>query len=430
MPKMMDRSCDPLEIDKLTGLYTREAFLKYADEKIKNNPGVRFNIVISDFVNFKHFNERYGTEAGDLLLKRTGEMLQLIDPDIIAGRYSADRFVTLMRHIGVESVQFLEDFRLPPQAALELPTTSITVKFGVCDDVDHDKPVSVSCDHAYIALQSVKHNYKKNVGVYNEDLGRSVMEELIIEENMKNALDERQFVVYYQPKMDVETNKICGAEALVRWIHPELGFMNPGTFIPIFEKNGFITEMDLYVWKEVCRSLDEWKIAGLDPVPVSSNVSRIDFDTPDLAEKITAIVDSYGLDHSLFHIELTESACSDNSAAIFSIISKLHDAGFVIELDDFGAGYTSLSSLSELEYDILKFDMSLLKKDKPSSDKTVLTVAMQLAQMMNLKVIQEGVETAEQLERLKSLGCVIVQGFYYSKPLPKDEFVEFMKNHR
>ena len=256
------------------------------------------------------------------------------------------------------------------------------------------------------------------------------MEELIIEENMKNALDERQFVVYYQPKMDVETNKICGAEALVRWIHPELGFMNPGTFIPIFEKNGFITEMDLYVWKEVCRSLDEWKIAGLDPVPVSSNVSRIDFDTPDLAEKITAIVDSYGLDHSLFHIELTESACSDNSVAIFSIISKLHDAGFVIELDDFGAGYTSLSSLSELEYDILKFDMSLLKKDKPSSDKTVLTVAMQLAQMMNLKVIQEGVETAEQLERLKSLGCVIVQGFYYSKPLPKDEFVEFMKNHR
>lgn len=417
------------EYDSLTGVYTREAFCFHAEQLLKKNPDVVYNIVMSDFVNFKHFNARYGSEAGDLLLKRTGEMLTFFDPEIVCGRYSADRFVTMMRHVDDNYIKPLEEFRLPEQAKDELPTTNIVVKFGVCSNVDHGLPAAVLCDRAYLALQSVKHQYGKNVGIYDEVLGEKIRQEIFIEENMQNALDSHQFQVYYQPKMNTETGKICGAEALIRWIHPVLGFMNPGNFIPMFEKNGFITDMDIYVWEEVCKNISEWQEKGLNIVPVSTNVSRKDFDKPDISSVITQIVDKYNIDHKLFHIEVTESICADDPEKITNDIYELHKRGFIIELDDFGSGYTSLSSLNDMTFDILKIDMSILRKDNPNSDRSVLKFAMQLANMMNMKTIQEGVETNEQLERVKSLGCNCIQGYYFSKPLSKNEFEIFLQKN-
>lgn len=418
------------EFDRLTGLYTREAFCRHAEELVQNNPGIKYDIVLSDFVNFKHFNERYGTEVGDLLLIKTGEMLSSTAPGTICGRYGADRFVAIVQHLDDSAIAFLDKFQLPEKAMDELPVFSIVVKFGVCKNVDSSAPISVFCDRAYSAVQSVKHQYGKNVAIYDDRLGDTIHRELVIEENMKIALESRQFQIYYQPKMQLSTGAICGAEALVRWIHPTLGFMNPGVFIPLFERNGFITAMDLYVWETVCTDLTEWQATGLNVVPVSANISRNDFDLPDLSQQIIQIVDRHKLPHSLFHLEVTESGYTEKPECAAKHINALRDAGFVLELDDFGAGYTSLSSLNDMNIDILKLDMSILQKDDPTSDRSILTFAMQLAQMMNLNTIQEGVETREQMERLKKLGCDCIQGYFYSKPLPKEEFEQFLASHQ
>lgn len=414
------------EYDKLTGLYTREAFCYHAEQLVKNNPEQKFDIVLSDFINFKHFNSRYGTETGDLLLIKTGEMLSMSGNDTICGRYGADRFVSIAPHMDEAALSNLENFQLPEQAKDELPVFSIVVKFGVCADIDRNMPISVSCDRAYMAVQSVKHQYGRNLAVYDDDLGKAIHQELIIEENMKSALENNQFHVYYQPKMDISSETICGAEALVRWIHPTLGFMNPGIFIPLFEKNGFITSMDLFIWEQVCKDLSEWRDKGIDLVPVSVNISRKDFNLHDLSDRIIQIVDRYNLDHALFHLEVTESCYAEKAEDIMKHINVLHKDGFVIELDDFGSGYTSLSTLNDMNIDILKLDISLLQKDNPDSDRSVLNFAMQLAGMMKLRTIQEGVETKDQLERLKALGCNCIQGYYYSKPLTKIQFEDFL----
>lgn len=408
--------------DSLTGVYTREAFCLYAEELVRNNPDKSFDIVLSDFVNFKHFNERYGTKAGDYLLIKTGEMLLMAGKDVLCGRYGPDRFVSIMEHIEGMNFEFLEKFQLPESAKEELPTNSVIVKFGVCTDVNINSPISVFCDRAYVALESIKHQYGKNVAIYNEDLGKNIYQELVIEESMKDSLENKEFEIYYQPKMNISTGKICGAEALVRWNHPVLGYLRPNEFIPLFEKNGFITSMDMYVWKKVCEDLVYWKQNDLNVVPISVNISRKDFNKGNLSDMVKAVVDSYQLDHSLFHLEVTESSYVENPEQVVKQINQLHDNGFVIELDDFGNGYTSLSFLSDIKFDILKSDISIIQKDNLDSNCSALAFAMQLAKMMDLEMIQEGVETKEQLDRLTEMGCDYIQGYYYSKPLSKMDF--------
>jgi len=410
------------EFDALTGLYNREAFCKHAREVIINNPDVKYDIVISDFINFKHFNERYGVEAGDFLLIKTGEMLSHSSPDVICGRYGADRFVSLNKHLDDNGLALLKEFQLPEQARNELPVDSIIVKFGVCTNVDDSAPITVFCDRALSALQAVKHQYGKNLAIYDKHLGDTIKQSILIEENMKSSLRDGHFQVYYQPKQTIKTGIICGAEALVRWIHPKLGFMNPGDFIPQFENNGFICELDFYVWEQVLKNLAEWKAQGKKIVPISVNASRRDFDIPDLAERITALADKYGVEHSFFHLEVTESSYAESPDNVVRHIRALREAGFKVELDDFGSGFTSLSFLNDMDLDTIKIDMSILQKDQPESKRSVLLFVMQMAQMMKLTTVQEGVETLDQLERLKLLGCDRIQGYLCSKPLPQGDF--------
>ena len=232
--------------------------------------------------------------------------------------------------------------------------------------------------------------------------------------------------MYYQPKIDAKTQKVAGAEALVRWIHPELGFMNPGVFIPIFEKNGFIAKLDNYVWKTVCEDMVEWRGKGME-FPISVNVSRRDFANASLTEHIVDLVNYYGIPHDMLHIEITESTYADNPEMIKATIKKLHDEGFIIELDDFGTGYSSLTALAGMDVDVLKFDLSIIQEDNAESEKNVLDFSMNLANMMKLKTVQEGVETPEQYERVKSLGCDYVQGYYFAKPLPKEDFEAYLQ---
>ena len=213
----------------------------------------------------------------------------------------------------------------------------------------------------------------------------------------------------------------------MRWIHPQLGFMSPGIFIPLFEKNGFMVQLDFWVWEEVCKILSQWKKENLHVVPISVNVSRNSFEDAELADKIIALVDRYEIEHSLFEIEITEYSCLENFERIQNTIKQLHDAGFIISLDDFGTGYSSMVVLSKIEIDIMKLDMSLIQNDNAGDKRSALEFALQLAHMMQFKTVAEGIETEDQVERIRSLGGDYIQGYFYSKPLPEAEFETYMK---
>jgi len=206
-----------------------------------------------------------------------------------------------------------------------------------------------------------------------------------------------------------------------------MGFLNPGLFIPLFEKNGFISKLDKYIWKKACEEIAFWLQQG-KPFPISVNVSRKDFSDPNLADYILQLTNEYKIPHHLLHIEVTESAYSDNPEQLKKTVGMLHSNGFIIELDDFGTGYSSLTAINSFDIDILKLDMSLIKNDFESEGNSVLEFSMQLAKMMNVKTIQEGVETEEEYNRMKALGCDYIQGFYFSKPLNKKDFDEYIKN--
>ncbi|MBQ0001677.1 MAG: bifunctional diguanylate cyclase/phosphodiesterase [Clostridiales bacterium] len=413
-----------IEFDDLTGLYTQKAFFHHAENLLKHNPDVAYNMIISDIENFKRINERYGRDKGDEILKSIAGFLPAGEhTDAVCGRYGSDQFVILARQ---------QDLQSPDAALIRLkqilPVPGVTVKFSIYENVEHDRPVSATCDRLLVALKTIKHQYGKLYITYDETLKKRVEKQNKIEENMQRALEEHQFTVYYQPKHDLKEDKTAGAEALVRWLHPDFGFMNPGLFIPLFEQNGFIKSLDWYVWETVCQDLTGWIREKKKVVPVSVNVSRRDFEQEELAEKIIALVDRYQLDHELFHIEVTESSYAYNPEVVSDNVMKLHQAGFVIELDDFGTGYSSLTSLSSMPLDIIKLDMSLIERAVPNTGRDVLEFSVDLAKLMKLRIVQEGVETREQAERMKELGCDYIQGYYFSRPLAKAQFEEYLNN--
>lgn len=409
-----------LEKDSLTGLYTREFFIRYAQEKIDCNPDKKYCIVCSDIENFKVINDKYGLKTGDDILIYVSEQIKKHFPGIIfGGRINGDIFAFLQE---TDGVSYPENNTIE-EILRQSPVISVSVKFGIYT-AEGNHSVQHMTDRAIMAINQIKNVYGKYIAVYDNKIREELMKQQQIIDNMQEALEKRQFKVYYQPKHEIISDNTSGAEALVRWIHPVLGFMNPGLFIDIFEKNGFITQLDEYVWNEVCSSIARWRNNGLQIVPVSINVSRRDFEKEDLAEKIINLVDSYNLPHDYLHIDVTESAYSDNPKRIEKTIEKLHDSGFVIELDDFGTGYSSLAVLNSMKLDILKLDMSLIKQDISSSDRSALVFAIKLAQILGLKTIAEGIENSEQFERVKSLGCDYIQGYFFSKPVPEEEFMK------
>lgn len=411
-----------LEKDELTGLYTKEFFYKYANEYIKEHKNSRFNIICSDVENFKLVNDRYGMDNGDETLAYLAEGIpHNVRGIVIGGRINGDVFVFLQD--AGESDGLSEELveKIINGSAISV----MSVKFGIYP-IAGDIPVSSMVDRAMIAVRHIKNQYGTNVAYYDEKVRESIMQEQQIVESMETSLKNGEFIVYYQPKRDIINDITGGAEALVRWIHPKLGFMNPGVFIPIFETNGFISQLDNYIWDQVCITLGKWRDEGKPLVPISVNVSRRDFERDDLAERIISKLDKRNLPHELLHVEVTESAYSDNQQKIDMTIEKLHEAGIIIELDDFGTGYSSLAVLNDMKIDVLKLDMSLVRSDNPDSGRSTLEFATLLGRMLKVKMVAEGVETQEQSDRVKSLGCDYVQGYYYSRPLPVEEFEQYL----
>jgi len=417
---------DVLKYDPLTGLYSKAYFFNKVETYINEHSDERFLLWSSDIQGLKIINEKYGMEKGDEILVACAKGIKAFPGYIFGGRIEGDKFAMLLRDRGID-VEALNS-KAPKGIINELSIPNVVIKHGIFHIRENCKLSAQGMfDRSMLALLSIKGKYGISVAEYNEKLREDLLVNRQVMEDADKALREKQFQIYYQPKRSVSFSKTGGAEALVRWTHPELGFMSPGVFIPLFEKNGFITKLDYYIWEEVCRSIAEWEKKGITSVPVSVNVSRRDFEKPELADNIIELVDKYGIEHSLFHIEVTESAYSDNPDMIKNTIKKLHDNGFVIELDDFGTGYSSMTALSCLDLDIMKLDMSIVQNDIPGTNKNVLEFSIQLAKMMKLKTVAEGVETDAQAQRMRSLGADYIQGYFYSKPLPKEQFEDFIK---
>ncbi|MDO4197958.1 MAG: EAL domain-containing protein [Erysipelotrichaceae bacterium] len=414
-----------VEKDQLTGAYTKEFFYRYAQNILDSNPDKHYLIAVSDIVNFKMINEQYGKEQSDSLLQyelgcgngsgRGNTITGRLEGSVLAS-------ITQLNEKSLEhSIKVIEDI------IENSPIPSMRLKSGYyITDLERDITIEQMCDRAMLALDSIRESYDEDAVVYDEKMGKTLMMQQQIQDEMENAIAEKQFKVFYQPKWNIREDEPGGAEALVRWISPKFGFMSPGLFIPLFERNGFVRVVDEYILNEVCIHLSKWIEEGRKVVPISVNLSRKDFVDDKLTEKIINMVDSYNIPRDLIHLEITESSLSSSDDILERSIKELHDSGFKIELDDFGSGYSSLSSLNQFELDVMKIDKSIMSSDNPGSDKSALAFAYQLAKIMNLKTVQEGVETTEEVDRAASLGCDYIQGYYFSKPLSQEDFEEYM----
>lgn len=418
------------ERDDLTGLYTRQIFFQKAEKLISDNPDTRFDLSISDIVDFKEVNESYGPKMGDEILKWSGNQLAaLISDDVLVGRYGGDQFVIVAPHDKFLQLGEKQTFSYFDEMASKDNLPKITVKYGIYNDIKPTDSIISVCDKAHMALNSIKHQYGTYVAFYDEKIKSELDVSRKIENSMHKALKEEQFKVYYQPKHDSVTGKLVGAEALIRWIHPEYGFMSPGDFIPLFEKNGFVVETDNYVWDKTCKNLRRWKEAGINTVPISVNASKLTFEQEHLIETYNKSVKENGIDPKMLHIEITETLMTDDVDALVNKLTDIRSEGYKIELDDFGAGYSSINILSTLPMDIVKLDMSFMKQFGDIKRSKVLAACINLAKELGYRTVSEGVELKEQCETLRTLGVDTIQGYYYSRPLPEAEFEQYMKEN-
>ena len=418
-----NKAIDELERDALTGLLTRKAFLLKTEQFIAANPGKKYSLIAFDFDNFKSSNSLYGVEKCNEFLAFTAREMMRALPEGISGRYGGDQYILFF-----ESEHDFDMRRLTRISKLILDKAPIPhqiVKMGIYTPIDVELPIVICCDRAFLSISRIKGKYGKDYAFFEEELQSQLLNEQRIIETMERALEECQFQVFYQPKHETISGNIAGAEALVRWNHPEYGFMSPGQFIPLFERNGFIVKLDSFVLEQVCKDIQRWKQDGLPLVPISVNVSRRDFIESGCIDKQYQIVEKYNIDHSLLHMEVTESLYSENTDLIISQVKRTQEMGFVIEMDDFGAGYSSLGSLSTFPLNVLKLDISFVRNIV--KNEIVIENIIKMAHRMGLLVIAEGAETVEQFKILRTLGCDYIQGYYFSKPLPVKEFEAYLK---
>ena len=413
------------ERDQLTGLYNREFFYRYAEQYDRYHKDLPTDAIVLDINHFHMINERYGKAYGDEVLRKIGEKVRDVVKDAggIVCRRSADTFLVYCPHRS-DYPEILDRVSVLLSGS-DKKENRVWLRMGVYADVDKSIDIERRFDRAKQAADTVKNSFAKAIGIYDDSLLEQERQTEELLEDFAAAIREKQFLVYYQPKYDITRSEpvLSSAEALVRWKHPKRGMVSPGAFIPVFEKNGLIQELDNYVWNEAAAQIRDWKERFGVSVPVSVNISRIDMYDPYFIEKLDDIVARNGLEHRELLLEITESAYTEDSAQIVSTVKQLREKGFRIEMDDFGTGYSSLNMISDLPIDALKLDMQFIRNAfRERKDTRLLEVIFHLAESLEVPTIAEGVETAEQMLTLKSMGCDIVQGYYFSRPLPADEF--------
>ena len=411
-----------IQYDRLTGLYSKEFFYQRVKEILLRNPNKQYDIICSDIENFKLINDVFGIPTGDRLLCGIADIYrQKLGDKGICGRMNSDQFACLLeRREDYNNRMFIEASQ---QINEILDVRNIVLKWGVYSIENRTISVEQMCDRALLAARGIKGQYGKYFAEYDDALRDQLLRDQAITNSMESALAQNQFEIYLQPKYRIWDESLAGAEALVRWNHPEWGFQSPAQFIPLFEKNGFITKLDQYVWDKACAVLRDWDDRGLPSISVSVNVSRADIYNADLAQILMKTVQKYNLPPSRLHLEITESAYTENPKQIIDTVGHLRDLGFIIEMDDFGSGYSSLNMLNEMPIDVLKLDMKFIQNEMAKTNSQgILQFIINLARWMYLTVVAEGVETKDQLVRLREIGCDYVQGYYFAKPMPRNAF--------
>ncbi len=420
--------------DKLTGLMNRESFYSAVEQRLSEDPAGAdrgdYAVIYLDFQRFKLINDLFGRREGDALLTFAADILRRnAGPDALLSRLVSDHFAIFMR-TEKSGPEALMQALYSELQAFDLPF-EVTFHAGIYQTNTTKLHADIMVDRATLAQSTVKGNYNIRHAYYTADMRKALLSEQEISGMMAAALTEKQFVIHLQPQYNHSTGMLVGAEALVRWYHPENGIISPAVFIPIFEKNGFITNLDLYVFEEACIFLrkcmdNKWSI-----VPVSVNFSRFDVFTPNFVQHLEDIRKKYDIPSKYLRIELTESVMVGGSEYINEIISKLHGCGYIVEMDDFGSGYSSLNVLKDMDLDIIKLDMKFLDPNSHSNrGGTILSSIVRMAKWLGLPVIAEGVETVEQADFLRSIGCDYIQGYLYSKPLPEDEYIKLISASR
>lgn len=416
-------------LDVLTGLYKRSVFFREAQHFLAGVLRSGYCLMTIDIEHFKLFNSWYGEEEGDKLLADIGRHLQKVQESGlgIAGYIGEDDFCvilpredTVLKELQEGILEYVKQYG---------NNAGFFPAFGLYAIEDQEDSVSRMYDRASIALATVKGNYGQRARWYDVRMKQEMEENLVMLSEVQKGLSNGEFTFYTQPKCNMATGRIVGMESLVRWIHPEKGIIPPKDFIPLLENNGFITNLDLYIWEAVCSKVQEWIRQGKNAVPVSVNVSRVDIYTLDVVQTFRDLVHKYGLEPRFLEIEITESAYAEDSQIITGVVEDLRKAGFTVLMDDFGSGYSSLNMLKDVNVDVLKIDMKFLEMKVESAGKGlgILEAIINMARLMGLRLIAEGVETREQMDFLLDAGCLYGQGYYFYRPMPVEKLESLLE---
>ena len=417
------------ETDALTGLYTKNYFFQHTRRFDRYYPDTEMDAAVINVNRFHLVNELHGRLFGDSVIscigKKIGEMIG--GTEGLACRCDADTFYIYMKHRDDHGA-FLES--ISDVLCEAVGNRRISLRMGVYPKADKTGDTESRFDRAVHACNSLRNSYNTAFSLYDDVMHqREVYSEKLIGD-MDAGVQNRQFKVYYQPKYNIKGLEpvLTSAEALIRWDHPEYGLVGPASFVPLFEENGLVQKLDHYVWREAAAQVKRWKDKYGVTIPVSVNVSRLDIYDPELEQTLLGIVKENGLEPREYLLEITESAYTDNSEQIIGTVKKLREDGFRVEMDDFGAGYSSLNMLATLPIDALKLDMLFIRNIcEADKDLKMVQLMIDIAGFLKIPVVAEGVETKEQYELLKKLGCDIIQGYYFSKPVPAEEFEKFIE---
>jgi len=423
-------------VDDLTGLPTKE---QHKAEAVHILQGRQFwesyAYVACDIVDFKLFNETYGYAFGNVALKYMAAAWQSqLRRNELLSRTTQDKFCLMLRYTDIWELQ-KRLFKMMDSVA-EFPVNKETghhraaFRCGIYL-IHGEEDINMIRSRADMARKRLEKNSVSAIAFYSDEDLTKELERRELETELRQALREKELLVYFQPKYNILKEKIDGAEALVRWQHPQKGMMAPGSFIPLCEENGFICEVDFFVFEEVCRQMLEWKKQGRALLKISVNFSRLHLYDPEFVDKLMEITEAYHINPSLLEIELTESAAYHEMDTLLVVMRKIKSAGFGLSMDDFGSGYSSLNLLRKMPVDVLKLDKEFLDdcaEDDSSREKRIIAHIISMAKDLDIAVLAEGVETARQKEFLKESRCDMIQGYYYAKPMPTQQFTAYLEH--
>ena len=429
--KLFESAC----IDEVTGIFNKNGFSNFMEDVIYTR-SLRFAIAYFDFDNFKAINDLFGYAEGDKLLRFAADILaDEIGENETCGRFSGDNFYVL--------------FTAPSQSKLESRINSVMDKFStfkfspdastaydiICHcgivqvtDFHRDKTIDFFVDRAKMALASEVKSHKNSFIYYEDSMRKSIVFKAELENDLMHSLENNDFKVYVQPKHSVQTEKLAGGEALIRWEHPTKGFLTPNSFVDIFERNGQVTEIDFYVLEQVCKLQKEWAELGLRPIVISVNQSRMHLYKQDYFDRLRKMIRKYGVDPKFIELEITETVAMSNTQLLAQATKRLHKLGFRVSIDDFGAGQSSLNVLKDIDVDVIKLDRGFfIELSSSPKGKEIINTVIRMSKNLNIETVSEGIETREQFNFIKKAGCDLVQGFLFGKPMPINDFSELFK---